>query len=189
LVAWLDAAMQVTTTYLEQTGPTDLRPSPAPAVSVRLDRVEPPDAALNRDLYAAVGRDWQWTDRAGWSLPQWQQRLDRPGGETWLVRVGAAGRPDTAGYVELESQVVDGRTEVEVAYFGLLPAFTGRGIGGHALTLGVRAAWHLHERWPDLPRVARVWLHTCSLDGPAALPNYLARGFRVTATTVAEQGG
>jgi len=26
----------------------------------------------------------------------------------------------------------------------------------------------------------RVWLHTCTLDGPAALPNYLARGFVAT---------
>jgi hypothetical protein len=23
-----------------------------------------------------------------------------------------------------------------------------------------------------------VWLHTCTLDSPHALPNYLARGFR-----------
>jgi hypothetical protein len=27
--------------------------------------------------------------------------------------------------------------------------------------------------------VARVWLHTCTLDAPAALPNYVARGFTV----------
>ena len=26
--------------------------------------------------------------------------------------------------------------------------------------------------------VDRVWLHTCSLDDPAALPNYVSRGFR-----------
>jgi len=24
---------------------------------------------------------------------------------------------------------------------------------------------------------SRVWLHTCTLDYPIALPNYLARGF------------
>jgi hypothetical protein len=28
----------------------------------------------------------------------------------------------------------------------------------------------------------RVWLHTCTFDDPAALPNYLARGFTVTRT-------
>jgi hypothetical protein len=24
----------------------------------------------------------------------------------------------------------------------------------------------------------RVWLHTCTLDDPAAMPNYLKRGFK-----------
>ena len=28
----------------------------------------------------------------------------------------------------------------------------------------------------------RVWLHTCTLDHPAALPNYLHRGFSPTRT-------
>jgi len=26
---------------------------------------------------------------------------------------------------------------------------------------------------------SRVWVHTCTLDHPGALPNYIARGFRV----------
>ena len=30
----------------------------------------------------------------------------------------------------------------------------------------------------------RVWLHTCTLDDPAALPNYVARGFRPCSTEV-----
>jgi hypothetical protein len=29
------------------------------------------------------------------------------------------------------------------------------------------------------PAIRRVWLHTCSLDHPAALANYQARGFRI----------
>jgi hypothetical protein len=33
----------------------------------------------------------------------------------------------------------------------------------------VRDAWTLGPK--------RVWLHTCTLDHPNALPNYLARGF------------
>ncbi len=44
-------------------------------------------------------------------------------------------------------------------------------MGGHLLTLGVRAAWDRGA--------ARVWVHTCSLDGAHALRNYEARGFRV----------
>jgi len=33
----------------------------------------------------------------------------------------------------------------------------------------VRDAWSLRPR--------RVWLHTCTLDHPHALANYMARGF------------
>ena len=59
---------------------------------------------------------------------------------------------------------------VEVAYFGLLPRFIGQGLGGHLLTAAVERAWQRGAK--------RVWLHTCDLDHPAALPHYQARGFR-----------
>ena len=58
---------------------------------------------------------------------------------------------------------------VEVAYFGLVPEALGRGLGKHLLSCAVRDAWALGP--------ARVWLHTCTLDHPNALPNYVARGF------------
>ena len=35
---------------------------------------------------------------------------------------------------------------------------------------GTTEAWELGAN--------RVWLHTCTLDSPRALPNYRARGFR-----------
>jgi GNAT superfamily N-acetyltransferase len=72
-----------------------------------------------------------------------------------------------AGFFELKAHADGG---VEIAYFGLLPEFIGRGLGKHLLTEAVERAWGLGAR--------RVWLHTCSLDDKAALPNYLARGFR-----------
>jgi GNAT superfamily N-acetyltransferase len=59
---------------------------------------------------------------------------------------------------------------VEIAYFGLLQEFIGRGLGKYLLTEAVREAWRTGAR--------RVWLHTCTLDGEAALPNYKARGFK-----------
>ena len=42
-------------------------------------------------------------------------------------------------------------------------------MGKHLLTLAAEIAFTIGA--------ARVWLHTCTLDDPAALPNYLARGF------------
>jgi len=71
---------------------------------------------------------------------------------------------------------------VEVENFGLLPSFIGRGIGGHLLTVGLRKAWDLAERHPDLEPITRVWLNTNTEDGPAAIVNYQARGLRAYKT-------
>lgn len=68
---------------------------------------------------------------------------------------------------------------VEIAYFGLLPQFIGKGFGGHLLTRAVEQAWAMGAR--------RVWVHTCTLDGPAALANYQARGFRIYKEVVSEE--
>ncbi|MEV4252071.1 GNAT family N-acetyltransferase [Spirillospora sp. NPDC049652] len=71
--------------------------------------------------------------------------------------------------------------DVEIAAFGLLPEFVGKGIGGYALTLGIQRAWEL------VPEVSRVWLHTSTLDHPRALPNYHRRGFRTFKTEERER--
>ncbi len=72
----------------------------------------------------------------------------------------------SAGYFELERRD-DG--SVEIAYFGLAEGFFGKGLGKAMLTRAAREAWALGP--------TRVWLHTCTLDSPHALPNYKARGF------------
>ncbi|MPZ84030.1 MAG: GNAT family N-acetyltransferase [Actinophytocola sp.] len=166
--------MDVTTWYLEQTDPSALRP--AGSVPTPVTRAEVVSPELNRFLYTSVGGDWYWIDRLGWTWRQWLDRLDRPGVETWVAMV--QGTP--AGYVELDGGVPDG--EVELAYFGLLPAFVGKGLGGHLLTEGIRRAWGLADRWPGHAPTRRVWVHTCSTDGPAALANYRARGMRLYRT-------
>jgi ribosomal protein S18 acetylase RimI-like enzyme len=80
-----------------------------------------------------------------------------------------AGTP--AVYFELTEEPESG---VQIAYFGVLPAFLSQGIGGQLLTTAVERAW--------LRKPSRVWLHTCSLDHPRALANYQARGFQVYKT-------
>jgi GNAT superfamily N-acetyltransferase len=72
-----------------------------------------------------------------------------------------------AGYFELERHADE---SIEIAYFGLMQEFLGRGLGKHLLTAAAEQAWS--DR-PD-----RVWLHTCTLDDAAAMPNYLRRGFK-----------
>jgi ribosomal protein S18 acetylase RimI-like enzyme len=168
----------LTTWSLEQTSPGDLLPAAAPeGDDVRIVRAEVPSPEFSRFLYASVGGDILWIDRLSWPYARWQEHLRRPGVETWV----AYDRGTPAGYVELEPQ--DGGA-VEIVYFGLIPAFRGRRIGGHLLSYGTARAWDLAERWPALPPTKRVWLHTCSKH---ALANYQRRGFRLFDTEVTEE--
>jgi GNAT superfamily N-acetyltransferase len=164
--------VQETTFYLEMSDPGQLRPARAEGVDLEVKQAGIPCPELNRFLYAAVGGDWYWIDRLAWTYDRWLQYLDRPELETWVGYV--AGTP--AGYFELETHPEQG---IEIAYFGLLPQFAGRGAGGHLLTAAVRRAW---EKQPP-----RVWVHTSSLDHPAALANYQARGFRLYKEEVSEK--
>lgn len=150
----------VTTYYLELRERSSFRPSTAHPADVRLARVDPPMPELNRFFYTAIGGDWCWIDRLGWSFREWLAYLSAPGVETWTLSSG--GLP--AGYVELDARSGD----PEIAYLGLLPAFIGRGLGGFLLTAAVERAWQLGHR---------VWVHTCSLDHPSARSAYQARGF------------
>ena len=73
------------------------------------------------------------------------------------------------GYYELHRP--DGEN-AEIRYFGLAPQFLDKGFGGPLLSQAIRSAWE----WPG---TRRVWVHTCSLDHPAALANYQARGLQL----------
>lgn len=159
----------VTTTYLQITDPRELRPKRSPRADVAVVRVTPPMPELNRFFYTAVGASWWWHDRLPWTYEQWRTYLNRPELETWMLTV--AGVP--AGYCELEAQP---DTSVEVAYFGLLPAFVGAGLGGHLLTCAIERGFAMGAH--------RVWLHTCTLDHPQALANYQARGMHIYKTEV-----
>ncbi|WP_020494878.1 GNAT family N-acetyltransferase [Sciscionella marina] len=164
--------MLVTRTFLQQLAPADIVPAVVPEEPVEITRVSVPAPEFSRFLYATVGEAYYWTDRLDWSWQRWQDWVTQPGFESWVCWSGGA----PAGYAELLGSPGEQGTEVKLAYFGLLPAFTGRGLGGHLLTTALRRAWSLSGRHPDFPPVSRVWLHTCTLDGERALPNYKARG-------------
>jgi ribosomal protein S18 acetylase RimI-like enzyme len=155
---------QVTTYYLELRSLDEFVPSGSevPDLEIREARVASPD--LGRFLYSTVGRDWGWTDRLRWSYAKWLAHLERPEVQVWIAHLDGV----IAGYVELECQPEE---SVEIAYFGLLRQFMGRGIGGLLLSDTVERAFRTGAR--------RVWLHTCTLDSPRALENYRARGFRL----------
>ena len=117
---------------------------------------------FNARMYQSVGKDWHWRDRLDWETNQWNEYVSQEGQSTWTIEY----EHETIGYCEL--RIEDG--SVEIAYFGLLPAMIGKGLGGASLSLILEEAWKIQG-------LKRVWLHTCTEDHPHALANYQKRGF------------
>jgi GNAT superfamily N-acetyltransferase len=128
-----------------------------------IDRVARPTATLYRSCYRTVGGAYHWRDRWNWSDAEIEAHLSLP--EISIHVATQSGR--FAGWYELRRVPDD--ASVEIAYFGLAPDAIGRGLGKHLLSCAVRDAW--------ARGASRVWVHTCTLDHPHALPNYQARGF------------
>lgn len=160
---------EVTTWYLQMLSRDQLRPKYCDDPNLVVQQAMIPCPEFSRFLYTSVGGHWYWRDRLPWTYQQWLDHLDRPELETWIAYL--TGTP--AGYIELVAQP-DGSVKIE--YFGLLPQFIRRGIGGHLLTLGIERAWDMGAN--------RVWVHTCTLDSQYALQNYTSRGFQLYDTQI-----
>jgi ribosomal protein S18 acetylase RimI-like enzyme len=144
------------------TSPLQLVPGGEAPAGARIEAMAPCPPSFYRLLYGEVGREWHWVDRLGWDDEAIRTHLAQPSVTLWVLAMSES----PAGWFELKGHD-DGSTEI--AYFGILPAFRRRGLGKYLLAEAVRHAWESGAH--------RVWLHTCTLDDPAALPNYLARGF------------
>ncbi len=173
--------MLVTTTTLQLT----CRPRPAHVTlpsGARVERVTAPTPEFARWLYAVVGGPWWWADRLDWPRARWAEELERPGAEIHVLYIDGA----PAGYVEFATRQDDDGTHVEITHFGLVAHAIGHGLGKLLLSHAIDAGWTLPDRH-DLPGAARVWLHTCSLDGPHALANYRARGFEIASEVTVDE--
>lgn len=157
--------VKTVTTYLEMPSFAHFRPAYIQDPDFAIAQFCFPLPAFYRFLYTEVGRDYAWIDRLAWPDQQIYDYLVSPSVSIWVAYY--QGTP--AGYIELQREAEEPGTEI--AYFGLVPAFHGRGLGKHLLSFGVQQAWNAKPE--------RVWLHTCTLDGPYALGNYQKRGFQI----------
>jgi GNAT superfamily N-acetyltransferase len=155
--------MPVTITYLQMLSPTELRPRHADDLRFSIREATLKQWQFNKFMYGLVGQPWKWKDKASWADEQWQSYAQ----DKNLRTFGAWLESSPAGYYELRLE----SGEVEIAYFGLAPQFIGRGLGAALLTSAIEEAW----RWG----ASRVWVHTCTLDHPAAVKNYQERGMRI----------
>jgi GNAT superfamily N-acetyltransferase len=154
--------LDVTVYYLEMTAPSG-RVVPPPCAGLAVRHVPAPSVAFYRALYDAVGRDYHWLSRRKLSDENLAAILNDPLVEMHVLSVDGS----DAGFVEFDRRTPG---EVEIVQFGLSGPYHGRGLGKWFLR------WAIERAWSYAPR--RLWLHTCTLDHPAAVPNYLKAGFR-----------
>lgn len=157
---------QETLFYLEMTGPGELTPARS-ALPNAFSLAGSTDLAHVRAVTLAIGAPYDWPSQH-WDDQRWMDYFSTRDLRHWIAELD--GEPD--GLVSLRFDT----DEVELDTFGLVPTFTGRGLGSALLTMTVELAWQ------EAPRARRLWLHTSSHDHPAALPNYLSRGFRLYRT-------
>ena len=124
-----------------------------------------PDFQLNKFFYKQVGKKHRWIDRLIWSDEKWMTYISNKNLETYVI----SKCDELVGFFELLYNPE--LKETEISYFGLLEEYIGKGIGGFALSSAIRKAFEKN--------INRVWLHTCTLDHPNALKNYIARGMTV----------
>tara|TARA_Y100001936_G_C15824098_1_gene533260 strand:+ start:267 stop:773 length:507 start_codon:yes stop_codon:yes gene_type:complete len=124
-----------------------------------------PDFQLNKFFYKQVGKKHRWIDRLSWTDEKWINFISNKNLETYVI----SEFEDLIGFFELLYN--PNLNETEISYFGLLEEYIGKGIGGYALSEAIKKAFEKN--------IKRVWLHTCTLDHPNALKNYIARGMRV----------
>jgi GNAT superfamily N-acetyltransferase len=155
--------LRMVVTYLEMRAPPGpMTVHPPVGNKVALMRAERPTISFYRYLYNTVGEKWLWYERRMIDEAELATIIHDPQVDISVLYVDGV----PAGFVELDRRIAD---EVEVAFFGLVPDFMGRGFGRVFMSWAVGAAW--------LDGPSRVWLHSCNFDHPKALQVYQRAGF------------
>lgn len=138
-------------------------PRPMPQAPLRLVRWERPDAERYRTLFRRIGTRWLWFSRLAMDERALIAIIHDPAVQLFAAidRQGIE-----VGMLELDFRRAG---QCEIAYFGLVPELAGQGLGRWLMAQALSLSWRKD--------VTRVWLHTCTLDHPAALGFYRKQGF------------
>ncbi len=146
-------------TYLEMLErPADLRTS-----SIRVRETKNPDLEWYRAVFRRAGQHWLWWSRLEMTDAQLSAVLNAPTTELFI----AQGDTVEIGMAELDRSQPG---QVEISFFGLYAEAIGNHLGRPFMDALLDRAWS--------SSTSRVWVHTCTLDSPVALPFYLKCGFR-----------
>ena len=138
---------------------------------VMLLKVKRPPVHFYRYLYETVGGPYIWVERTRMSDEELAAIVQDEKVELYVLYCEGA----PAGYAELDFRK---SAEAELAYFGLIHDYLGRGLGSFLLATAIDIAWS--------KPIERLWVHTNTLDHPRALPLYQKMGFAPYAQEKAE---
>ena len=127
-----------------------------------------PTIDLCKFFYKEIGKDFFWRDRLKWSDIDWRNYISQNFFKLYILK----SNNQLAGYYELLYNPTN--PSMEIAYLGIFKDFFGKGIGGYLLTDAILKSFK--------EKINKVWVHTCTLDHPNALKNYLARGMTIFKT-------
>ena len=154
--------------YLHLLSKNDLIKSNCSESGLEIFLEKNPTQDLCKFFYKEVGKDFFWRDRLRWSDQQWLDYISNNFFKLYILKH----KNILVGYYEL---LYDPKTlSMEIPYFGIFKEFYGKGIGGYLLTDAILNSFN--------QKVDKVWVHTCTLDHPNALKNYLARGMKIFKT-------
>lgn len=159
-------------TALDMHAPRGTPPRPLPEGYV-LNQQKSPSNEWYLALFRAIGAPWLWTSRLRLSPPALTAILTSPDVDIYALHEGSADG-DPVGLLELDFSTAG---QCEVAFFGLVDRCRRRGLGRPMMDFALHHAW-------SRPGVECVWIHTCSLDDPAALRFYQSCGFKPYARQV-----
>ena len=151
--------------YLEINSIKELNGVENKSIDFAVKVLDPKDFQLNKFFYKNIGKNHHWIDRLVWTDKQWIDYVFNKDVKTYVLRK----KDDLAGYFELI--VHKDKSEIEIAYLGLLEDYQNQKLGSFLLTEAIKNSFSI--------KVKRVWVHTCSLDHKNALNNYLSRGMKI----------
>ena len=159
----------ITVTFLEMYEPKG-RPNPINETSFSL-LSKPISAEEYRKYYYGVGEKWHWLDRMVMPDKELEQKINAANVDIFVFHINN----QPAGFAEFVKE----KDWTEIQYFGLLPAFIGKGWGHYFLQ------WVIGQAWSYRPGL--VQLNTCTLDHPNALTVYRKAGFTAVRTTTEQR--
>ncbi|WP_428333756.1 GNAT family N-acetyltransferase [Novosphingobium sp.] len=158
-----DLAAVVTALEMREMPAALRRPGIEPDVPLQLERWTDCAPERYRLLYKRVGAPWLWWSRLALDDAALTAIIHDPAVELYAVTDRAR--------IEIGMLELDFRTPgaCEIAFFGFVPKATGHGFGRWLMRRALQRAW--------TGAVEKVWVHTCTLDGPGAVAFYVKQGF------------